>query len=320
MKNMGKKIRYIAFFIGVCVLLAGCGKKFDASGYTKAVLDVSYKNEIQKYVELTGADEKEADKIFEDNLQNNMDIMLQEFSGYELPDELEEKYRKLFSDMMKQVKYTVAEAKEVENKNFTVDVKVEPMLIFNDTYQEEKYRKLFSDMMKQVKYTVAEAKEVENKNFTVDVKVEPMLIFNDTYQELQKQTEDYATQVSNEVMNGASLPSETDMQTHVFEIYHDILRNYLDQGMKYGDPETITVHVNKEMNGASLPSETDMQTHVFEIYHDILRNYLDQGMKYGDPETITVHVNKDDKNVYTIADEDISKIDGKVMEMDVIEQ
>lgn len=53
-------------------------------------------------------------------------------------------------------------------------------------------------MMKQVKYTVAEAKEVENKNFTVDVKVEPMLIFNDTYQELQKQTEDYATQVSNE--------------------------------------------------------------------------------------------------------------------------
>ena len=210
MKNMGKKIRYIAFFIGVCVLLAGCGKKFDASGYTKAVLDVSYKNEIQKYVELTGADEKEADKIFEDNLQNNMDIMLQEFSGYELPDELEEKYRKLFSDMMKQVKYTVAE---------------------------------------------------------------PMLIFNDTYQELQKQTEDYATQVSNEVMNGASLPSETDMQTHVFEIYHDILRNYLDQGMKYGDPETITVHVNK-----------------------------------------------DDKNVYTIADEDISKIDGKVMAMDVIEQ
>ena len=52
MKNMGKKIRYIAFFIGVCVLLAGCGKKFDASGYTKAVLDVSYKNEIQKYVSI----------------------------------------------------------------------------------------------------------------------------------------------------------------------------------------------------------------------------------------------------------------------------
>ena len=114
-----------------------------------------------------------------------------------------------------------------------------------------------------------------NRGVFLLCKITNLLIysFNDTYQELQKQTEDYATQVSNEVMNGASLPSETDMQTHVFEIYHDILRNYLDQGMKYGDPETITVHVNK-----------------------------------------------DDKNVYTIADEDISKIDGKVMAMDVIEQ
>lgn len=222
MDKIKRSIRYVVLLIGICILCIGCGKKFDASGYTKAILDVGYKNQTEKYVELTGADKKDADKIFEDNLN----LMLQEFAGYELPDELEEKYRKLFSDMMKQVKYTVAEAKEVENKNFTVDVKVEPMLIFNDTYQE-----------------------------------------------LQKQTEDYATQVSNEVMNGASLPSETDMQTHVFEIYHDILRNYLDQGMKYGDPETITVHVNK-----------------------------------------------DDKNVYTIADEDISKIDGKVMAMDVIEQ
>ena len=44
-----------------------------------------------------------------------MDIMLQEFSGYELPDELEEKYRKLFSDMMKQVKiYKLQRQKEVE--------------------------------------------------------------------------------------------------------------------------------------------------------------------------------------------------------------
>ena len=74
------------------------------------------------------------------------------------------------------------------------------------------------------------------------------------------------------------------------------------------------------MNGAPLPSETDMQTHVFEIYHDILRNYLDQGMKYGDPETITVHVNKDDKNVYHISQEDIAKLDEKMMTMDVVEE
>lgn len=222
MDKIKKSIRYVVLLIGICILCIGCGKKFDASGYTKAILDVGYKNQTEKYVELTGADKKDADKIFEDNLN----LMLQEFAGYELPDELEEKYRVLFQDMMKKVKYTVSEAKEDDNKNFTVDVTVEPMLIFTETYAE-----------------------------------------------FQKQSEEYACQVSNEVMNGASMPSDQEMQNHVFEIYHTILRNYLDNGMKYGNPETVTVHVIKN-----------------------------------------------EKNVYHISQEDITKLDEKMMTMDVVEE
>lgn len=222
MDKIKKSIRYVVLLTGICILCIGCGKKFDASGYTKAILDVGYKNQTEKYVELTGADKKDADKIFEDNLN----LMLQEFAGYELPDELEEKYRVLFQDMMKKVKYTVSEAKEDDNKNFTVDVTVEPMLIFTETYAE-----------------------------------------------FQKQSEEYARQVSNEVMNGASMPSDQEMQNHVFEIYHTILRNYLDNGMKYGNPETVTVHVIKN-----------------------------------------------EKNVYHISQEDIAKLDEKMMTMDVVEE
>lgn len=222
MDKIKKTIGYVVLLIGICTLCIGCGKKFDASGYTKAILDVGYKNQTGKYVELTGADKKDADKIFEDNLN----LMLQEFAGYELPDELEEKYRVLFQDMMKKVKYTVSEAKEDDNKNFTVDVTVEPMLIFTETYAE-----------------------------------------------FQKQSEEYARQVSNEVMNGASMPSDQEMQNHVFEIYHTILRNYLDNGMKYGNPETVTVHVIKN-----------------------------------------------EKNVYHISQEDITKLDEKMMTMDVVEE
>lgn len=222
MDKIKKTIGYVVLLTGICILCIGCGKKFDASGYTKAILDVGYKNQTEKYVELTGADKKDADKIFEDNLN----LMLQEFAGYELPDELEEKYRVLFQDMMKKVKYTVSEAKEDDNKNFTVDVTVEPMLIFTETYAE-----------------------------------------------FQKQSEEYARQVSNEVMNGASMPSDQEMQNHVFEIYHTILRNYLDNGMKYGNPETVTVHVIKN-----------------------------------------------EKNVYHISQEDIAKLDEKMMTMDVVEE
>lgn len=225
MKKVRKRISYILGLIVICVLFTGCGKKFDASGYTQAVLDVSYKNEIQKYVELTKSTEEEANQIFEDNLQSNLEMMLQAFDGYELSEELMEKYRVLFRDMMKQVKYTVGEAKETEDKNFKVDVTVEPMLIFHDTYAE-----------------------------------------------LQKQSEDYATQVTNEVMNGAPLPSDEEMLSHVFEIYYNILRNYVDQGMKYGEPQTVTIHVNKN-----------------------------------------------EKNIYSISQEDLAQIDGNVMAMDVLQ-
>ena len=77
---------------------------------------------------------------------------------------------------------------------------------------------------------------------------------------------------------------------------------------------------NEVMNGASMPSDQEMQNHVFEIYHTILRNYLDNGMKYGNPETVTVHVIKNEKNVYHISQEDITKLDEKMMTMDVVEE
>ena len=42
--------------------------RFDPQEYVQAFLDVSYKQETEQYRELTGITEKEAKKIFEDNL------------------------------------------------------------------------------------------------------------------------------------------------------------------------------------------------------------------------------------------------------------
>ena len=77
---------------------------------------------------------------------------------------------------------------------------------------EKNYRQLFGDLMKSVRYTVSEAKEDDNGNFTVDVSVEPITIFDDTYSQFQEKAKEYATQVSNDVMNGAEMPSEEEIQ------------------------------------------------------------------------------------------------------------
>ena len=46
--NRKRKIWAVLLTATALVLLGGCGKKFDASGYTKALLEVSYKNETEK--------------------------------------------------------------------------------------------------------------------------------------------------------------------------------------------------------------------------------------------------------------------------------
>ena len=82
-----RKISAILLTAMTLLLLGGCGKKFDAAGYTQALLDVSYKNETDKYIELTGSSKEAAEKIFE----KRMDITMEGFESMDFPDELEDR-------------------------------------------------------------------------------------------------------------------------------------------------------------------------------------------------------------------------------------
>lgn len=193
---MYRKKRITAVVVAAVLLavLGGCVNKFNAAGYTKALLDVTYKNETEQYIELTGSTQEAADEIF----TKSLDVTMEDYEKLNLPDELEKNYRQLFGDLMKSVRYTVSEAKEDDNGNFTVDVSVEPITIFDDTYSQ-----------------------------------------------FQEKAKEYATQVSNDVMNGAEMPSEEEMQNHIYDIYYHILNEVLEQGLSYGEAEKVTVHINK---------------------------------------------------------------------------
>lgn len=114
------------------MLLGGCGKKFDAGGYTKSVLDVCYKNETEQYMKLTNSTKEEAEAVFSDN----MDQLMEGFAELNLSEELQANYKVFFEDLAKNVKYTVGEAVEDKQGNFTVDVSVEPITNLQDTYEE----------------------------------------------------------------------------------------------------------------------------------------------------------------------------------------
>lgn len=118
----------IALFVLILGTLSGCAniQKFDASGYTKACLDANYKGEFDEYVKLTKSTKEEAEKIYKQNLT----VATQQFSSVGISDELSEKYTALFTDLFKNVKYTVKEAKEDKDKNYKVEVEIEPAQIF----------------------------------------------------------------------------------------------------------------------------------------------------------------------------------------------
>ena len=211
---MKKKKQYgIIALVLILVVVIAAGyyfyiNRFDASAYVKAVLDVSYKNEIQEYVELTDTSEKEAKQIFE----NNLNVTMEEFDSLELPDELSGMYRELFENIAKKVNYTVGEGVKDEDGNYTVEVMVKPITLFDDTY--------------------------------------------DTFQEKAK---DYAEQISNDVMGGAEITTDEQMQNDVYQIYYEVLKSACDAGLKYGEAEKITLHVVKTEEKGYEIQDKDMQ-------------------------------------------------------------
>ena len=96
---MTKKKKTILITAISAAVLAVCGcigiyrhvSRFDASDYVRAVLDASYKNETDLYVEITGIPEEEAAGIFDENL----DLTMEGFRRSDMPEEMLSRYRDL---------------------------------------------------------------------------------------------------------------------------------------------------------------------------------------------------------------------------------
>jgi len=125
MKNMKKII--LPLLAVMALIPAGCGKDIDASGYVKALLDNSYKNDSTEFVAQGVGTKEEAEQIYNDGIQKQIDsLLLQE----DISDELAEEFSTVIKDVYKNVKYTVGEATKQDDGSFAVEVKYEKMNIF----------------------------------------------------------------------------------------------------------------------------------------------------------------------------------------------
>lgn len=192
----------ITMMLCFSMLLGGCGKKLtteNAPDYVKSALDACYKADFDAYMEFTGSTKEEAEELYQDGLNANMEV-----SGLidsAVDEELQEQYRQLFADLLNVCKYTVGEAQE-DGDGFTVDVTVEPFLMF-DNLQEE----LLSLLS------------------TVD----------------------------------ASAMTTEEITQYTFEKMYELMSSKV-AAPEYGDPETVTVHIQPDEDGIQTINEDDLMS------------------------------------------------------------
>ena len=126
---MMKKMRKLSLLLGavlVTTMLGGCGS-FDASGYIKALLDNSYKNDSAAFIEQKVGTEEQAKELYDQGIQTEVDSLI---SGVNISEELQGEFTTVLQDIYKSVNYTVGEATKQDDNSYVVEIKYQKMKIF----------------------------------------------------------------------------------------------------------------------------------------------------------------------------------------------
>lgn len=129
-----KKLSIIAACLLTVGLLGGCGTKFDAAAYTKALLDNSYKNDSTDFVSMKLGTAEEAADLYEQGLDSEVDAMLA--AAGNVSDAQAQEFRKVFADILAGARYTVGEAEKQDDGSFVVTVTYEQMQVFGPAMEQ----------------------------------------------------------------------------------------------------------------------------------------------------------------------------------------
>ena len=112
-------------------VMTGCGgmSTDEAKEYVQATLDANYKGEVDALVEQTDSTKEEAEKMYQQNIENGLQSMGLDELGF--TEDQVQLFEQVAIDLMKQAKYSVGEVKESDD-SFEVFVKAEPFTGFDN--------------------------------------------------------------------------------------------------------------------------------------------------------------------------------------------
>ena len=212
-----KKLSIVAALALSVSLLGGCGAKFDAAAYTKALLDNSYKNDSTDFVAMKLGTAEEAADLYEQGLDSEVDAMLA--SAGSVSEEQTESFRQVFADILKGAKYTVDSAEKQDDGSYVVTVTYEQMQVFKPAI--EAYMADIQDMADEWADAAAAGGEVPSEEEMTAAIVDSLktsfeeAIPNATYAEPQTAT------VKIEIVDKVYTPNQSDL-TNLETIMFDL--------------------------------------------------------------------------------------------------
>jgi hypothetical protein len=139
MKKIFKKLSVLVLSASMVFALAGCSnsnleKKYQT--YIKSLIAINYLGATEDYIEATGANQEDADALYESNIDMLTDNILT-YYGITITDapELREGYSDLSKNIYSKVNYSVSKAYK-DGSVYLVDVTIYPIDLFSQTGEE----------------------------------------------------------------------------------------------------------------------------------------------------------------------------------------
>ncbi|MCI8401671.1 MAG: hypothetical protein HFI38_06195 [Lachnospiraceae bacterium] len=142
---MKRRIAFLMALLMAVGLLGGCNSfsKFsdnskDYGPYVKSLLDMAYKNDTTKYLELVDDTKTSADQTYEENMEYwglYLGYSFEIETEYLNDSAINDRLTKLAKDIFAKAKYETADAVKTDDY-YTVKVTIEPILFIDTAYDE----------------------------------------------------------------------------------------------------------------------------------------------------------------------------------------
>lgn len=151
-----KKCIPILIICMASLTVTGCGGRFDASGYTEAILDLQFQGDTKNARTLVaGATQENLREMYQEFIENFVAGYITD--GMDISDEASEEFGELAATIFASMRYEVGEAKKTGKKEYEVPVVIQPVdtfLRYKDLLTEDALR--ISEKVKNGKYTGTE--------------------------------------------------------------------------------------------------------------------------------------------------------------------